>query len=80
MLRKTRCPSERVLRGEESAPPTQYNGGTIYVSPKKECFRVMRTAGDYYSERAASYRMGAQAAWQQALRIIDEERALERNR
>ena len=43
--KKTRCPSERVLRGEESAPPTQYNGGTIYVAPKKGCFRVMRTAG-----------------------------------
>jgi len=78
--KKTRCPSERVLRGEESAPPTQYNGGTIYVSPKKDCFRVMRIAGDYYSERCPSYRMGAQAAWQQALRIIDEERALERKR
>lgn len=75
-LRMVPCPN---TDGSDPAP-LDYNGGRIYVSGRKQAYRTIRTRGDYYTERAFSWkRLSAptRALWKSALAAIDAQRASE---
>ena len=60
--------------------PLDYNGGRIYVSGAKQAYRTIRTRGNYYSEKAFSWkRLSAptRKLWKSALDAIDAQRASE---
>ena len=60
--------------------PLDYNGGRIYVSGKKQAYRTIRTRGNYFSEKAFSWkRLSAptKKLWKSALDAIDAQRASE---
>ena len=61
------------------SPSIAYNGGTIYVSAAKKCFRIIRVAGDFNTEIRRTWHGEAPCpdAWQKALNAIDATRAAE---
>ena len=70
------------LRADAPAQPTEgapvnYNGGRIYMS--KGFFRVIRTAGQYGTERKTRISMYASVdiAWEASLRLVDAFRSID---
>ena len=61
----------------EGAPPVLYNGGCIYSSWPRQSYRIIRTAGDYFSECSNKWTDDQAADWAKALGRIDEARANE---
>ena len=69
------------LRDGSDPPPVDYNGGRIYTSNAKKAYRAIRTKGDYYSEKAFSWKKDKQPSkklWLGALRSIDEYKKLKK--
>lgn len=61
----------------EGAPPVLYNGGCIYSSWPRQSYRIIRTAGDYFSECSNKWTDDQASDWAKALGRIDEARANE---
>ena len=70
-----KCPKD-VPTGAANPPPTEYNGGIIYVSQIAQKFKSLTTKGDKYSEKQVAWgKTRSKAdAWKLALKAIDDKR------